>query len=185
MVKRKSASQINKLENTFEKMIKKGISNDQLQKMNLREFNKALGTHKTNNKSLEGEKRVLKQIFQNREQVLKLNFQKRGIENPRMQAFRRKEFKILFSVPQKHHVKPPRKPPKWTDIKVNAYVHKKDRSFTIKTFEQLKELKDELEGSGHNYSKTRNLVVSEDSKKIIFNTYNAYQQFDYGSDIHF
>lgn len=184
---------VDRMARSFDIVVKNGITIAEIEKMNYREFNKTFGTNKSNNKSMKGEIRLMKQAWNNRKAVLKHYEKKHGIKDKKYRNFLRKRMVDLLKPKKekekkKKKAKKPKKPPKWTDIKVNGSVHGKQVSFTIKSYEELKKFLDDLEGSNRDFSRLKNCIVTgakKGRKDISINDmkeiYNVYYNFDYGS----
>lgn len=84
MVQRKDYSQLSqstkdRYKNAYEKVIKRGITLNQIEKMNLSQFNKTFGTSITKQTSLKGRKRLYSQLKHHAIEITKEYLQKEGI----------------------------------------------------------------------------------------------------------
>lgn len=97
-LKGKSKNEINSLkrrENFASKMIDKGLTVDEVKRMNRKQFNQTFGTKKRTNKSLQAEFRIIEQINIHIKDVGNYHIEKHGITNDNKIIFEQQELRRL------------------------------------------------------------------------------------------
>ena len=177
-------AQIERIERLFEKMVKSGISVEEAKNYNAKEWKSAGLSNKVLKKdSLEGQKRWLNQIQKHSRKVLITHYKRHGIKDEDYKQFIRRKFKQLWEKKKKDEKKEKKK--EFPNVKIHGSIHDQRIEFTIKSYDDLKALHDELEGSSRNYSRSKNAIIVHSEKQRIKRILKVYSDFDHGAKIQF